>query len=387
MGTVSDTGELYPANSGGPTVAASFQAIDDAGNPVTIAGTVTSVTLSAEGDPSLSPACRRRPRRSLPTRCSTPRTRRRVAVTPAASSSARSSRPGIGVDHQLQPLQLAADHGGPVRRVQLRRHPDGRHPPGRHGVRRSRRPGPHRLRGPDRPGDVRDRRLHRPERRRVHAPHPHQPRRGTARGAAGRGPTGPRLLVMAGTWWCGVAGTGLSPDDDRRRADGGAPKDRAERPGPSGVRRARVLGRRLACWSPSLGWGIHGLVAKPGAQHGGPPVVAPQAAARPPGRPDRRRARWPIRPSRRGRRRRGRRHRPSRRWRWSTARWCPAKGCPYPAAVHHLHVDDLAQPRARHRAHQRGRLRLHRPSRRRSTSRSWCPDSRPCPPRCTPARA
>ncbi|HXY26722.1 MAG TPA: hypothetical protein VEH82_00405, partial [Acidimicrobiales bacterium] len=29
VGTVSDTGELYPANSGGPTVAASFQAIDD----------------------------------------------------------------------------------------------------------------------------------------------------------------------------------------------------------------------------------------------------------------------------------------------------------------------------------------------------------------------
>jgi hypothetical protein len=53
VGTVSDTGELYPANSGGPTVAASFQAIDDAGNPVDLSGTVTSVTLSAEGDPAL----------------------------------------------------------------------------------------------------------------------------------------------------------------------------------------------------------------------------------------------------------------------------------------------------------------------------------------------
>jgi hypothetical protein len=53
VGTVSDTGELYPTISGGPTVAASFQAIDDAGNPVTIPGTVTSVTLSAEGDPAL----------------------------------------------------------------------------------------------------------------------------------------------------------------------------------------------------------------------------------------------------------------------------------------------------------------------------------------------
>jgi hypothetical protein len=53
VGTVSDNGELYPNNSGGPTVAASFQAIDDAGNPVPIAGTVSSVTLSAEGDPAL----------------------------------------------------------------------------------------------------------------------------------------------------------------------------------------------------------------------------------------------------------------------------------------------------------------------------------------------
>ncbi len=53
VGTVSDTGELYPANSGGPTVAASFQAIDDAGNPVNISGSVSSVTLSGEGDPAL----------------------------------------------------------------------------------------------------------------------------------------------------------------------------------------------------------------------------------------------------------------------------------------------------------------------------------------------
>ena len=31
-------GELYPSNSGGPTVAASFQAIDHAGNPVNMPG-------------------------------------------------------------------------------------------------------------------------------------------------------------------------------------------------------------------------------------------------------------------------------------------------------------------------------------------------------------
>ena len=34
VGTVSDTGELYPANSGGPSVAASFQAVDSSGSPV-----------------------------------------------------------------------------------------------------------------------------------------------------------------------------------------------------------------------------------------------------------------------------------------------------------------------------------------------------------------
>ena len=53
VGTVSDTGELYPTNSGGATVTASFQAVDDAGNPVTITGPVTAITLSGEGDPAL----------------------------------------------------------------------------------------------------------------------------------------------------------------------------------------------------------------------------------------------------------------------------------------------------------------------------------------------
>jgi len=53
VGTVSDTGELYPANEGAATVQASFQAVDDSGNPVSLPGTVTSVTLSGEGDPAL----------------------------------------------------------------------------------------------------------------------------------------------------------------------------------------------------------------------------------------------------------------------------------------------------------------------------------------------
>jgi MYXO-CTERM domain-containing protein len=56
VGTVSDTGALFPTNSGGPTVSASFQLIDDAGNPVSVTGTVSKVTLSAEGDPNSLPA-------------------------------------------------------------------------------------------------------------------------------------------------------------------------------------------------------------------------------------------------------------------------------------------------------------------------------------------
>jgi hypothetical protein len=56
VGTVSDTQASNPTNSGGPTVAASFVAIDDAGNPVPISGTVTKVVLSAEGDPNSLPA-------------------------------------------------------------------------------------------------------------------------------------------------------------------------------------------------------------------------------------------------------------------------------------------------------------------------------------------
>ena len=54
VGVVNDSGEQYPINSGGPTVAASFQVVDDNGNPVSIPGTVTSVTLSGEADPALA---------------------------------------------------------------------------------------------------------------------------------------------------------------------------------------------------------------------------------------------------------------------------------------------------------------------------------------------
>ena len=60
VGTVSDTEAPLAANSGGPTVAASFTAVDNAGNPVLMPGTISSVTLSAEGDPSMLPPGKRR---------------------------------------------------------------------------------------------------------------------------------------------------------------------------------------------------------------------------------------------------------------------------------------------------------------------------------------
>ena len=56
VGAVTDSGPLFPANSGGATVTGQFQLVDDAGNPVLPTGAVTNVTLSAEGDPNALPA-------------------------------------------------------------------------------------------------------------------------------------------------------------------------------------------------------------------------------------------------------------------------------------------------------------------------------------------
>jgi hypothetical protein len=56
VGAVTDSGPLFPTSSGGATVGGQFQLVDDAGNPVEPPGTVTSVTLSAEGDPNDLPA-------------------------------------------------------------------------------------------------------------------------------------------------------------------------------------------------------------------------------------------------------------------------------------------------------------------------------------------
>jgi hypothetical protein len=56
VGAVTDSGPLFPTNSGGATVSGSFQLVNASGSAVDPTGAVTSVTLSAEGDPSDLPA-------------------------------------------------------------------------------------------------------------------------------------------------------------------------------------------------------------------------------------------------------------------------------------------------------------------------------------------
>jgi hypothetical protein len=51
VGTVSDTGPDFPADSSGQVTNGSFQLVDQTGTPVTPTGTVSSISLSAEGDP------------------------------------------------------------------------------------------------------------------------------------------------------------------------------------------------------------------------------------------------------------------------------------------------------------------------------------------------
>jgi hypothetical protein len=48
VGPVATVGPLYPASAGGPVFDASFQLVDAKGDPVTLAGRVTSITLSGE---------------------------------------------------------------------------------------------------------------------------------------------------------------------------------------------------------------------------------------------------------------------------------------------------------------------------------------------------
>jgi hypothetical protein len=52
VGTVSDTGPLFPTTSAGPVVHGSFQLVNRAGDPVRPTGAVTSLTMSAEGQPA-----------------------------------------------------------------------------------------------------------------------------------------------------------------------------------------------------------------------------------------------------------------------------------------------------------------------------------------------
>jgi hypothetical protein len=52
VGAVSDTGPQFPTTNTGSVINASFQLVDKAGNPVKPTGAVSSLTLSAEGDPA-----------------------------------------------------------------------------------------------------------------------------------------------------------------------------------------------------------------------------------------------------------------------------------------------------------------------------------------------
>ena len=52
VGAVTDTGPLFPAAASGPVTTGSFQLLGQNGSPVQPTGPVTSITLSAEGDPA-----------------------------------------------------------------------------------------------------------------------------------------------------------------------------------------------------------------------------------------------------------------------------------------------------------------------------------------------
>ena len=52
VGAVTNTGPLFPATSGGTVTTGQFQLVSQDGSPVTPTGAVSSITLSAEGDPS-----------------------------------------------------------------------------------------------------------------------------------------------------------------------------------------------------------------------------------------------------------------------------------------------------------------------------------------------
>ena len=379
---MSDTGELYPTNSGGPTVAASFQAIDDAGNPVHIAGSGHERHAEWRGRPgtALQPvdaagAGHRRPavRRHRPD----PRRRR------------HRQRPHQPVHHaghrcpprQLQPLQLAADHGGPLRRVQLRGNVDRLSSPSRpdDGLRR-----PRRARAtsgtPPRPAstpfgsDV----FTAPSGNGFLPPSPPTPGKGSPR-RRWRSPS--RLLAScswAGTWCCVAVGTGPPSDDHRRRSDGAT----LRRTGPSGpvlrASGASCSGVVLVVLAGHAGLGHQrsdvdaGPTICPIRSRGSPSNSSTIRSTRPAS------ARWPIRPS------------PSRvtssrsrRRRFSALAVVngpvvPGEGLPV----------QQGSPPARGRSRSptcTARFPLAWPTStpsttpRRSTSPTWCPDSRPLP--------
>ena len=327
VGTVSDTGELYPTNSSGPTVAASFQAIDDAGNPVGIAGSVTSVTLSGEGDPAMlstlsTPTA---PVTADPLFDATDPTNGggdtgSVLISPfiAPGSVSTTFYNHYSWLRTMEDVFDVSNCVGTSTDVSL---PTGSVCGGLDGQ------GHIGYAAADRARAVRDRCLHCPERRRLHAPHPHQPWGRAPRGAAGRGAPGlrraphGRLPGAAPPQEPGHHGmtAAVAPTAD-------APTDRASRPGPSSTRRVLfwVVFVGLAA---AMAWGIYGLTSTPGRNIADPQSWLPKQQLDHPidqtvvgtlARPaltvegDFVRVQTPTFSA----------------LAVATARWCPAKGCP-----------------------------------------------------------
>ena len=310
-----------------------------------------------------------------------------MVVTPAASSSARTSRRA-----RCRPRTTTTTAGwrrwktsstcpavlGTSTDVTL---------PGRDGMRWTRRPGPHRLRRPGRAHAFGTDVFTAPSGNGFMPPIPSQPRRGNPGGTTGGRPAGPGPSLHGRR-------TSWSPASDREGAArlmttaAIAPTADARRTGPTARSFGRspglVLGAVLGLLVARMAWGIHGLVASR-AEHRRSAVVASRAAARPPGRPDRcGTVAHPALTVEGG---------------YSQVTTptfsalavvngpvVPGEGLPV-QSVHHLHLDDLTQPRARAPCpisvadfdsidHLQT---VYKPP--------WCRVSHRCPPRCTRARA
>ena len=140
----------WPSSPTGSVIDGSFQLVDQAGNPVTPTGAVTSITLSAEGAPGyLAPGQTADPLYDADDATPGGGDTGSVLISPFI-------KPGTTTSTVLQPLQLAADDGGHLPGQQR---PRPRQAAGRHGVRWPGRLGSPRLRRPARAGALRSGRV------------------------------------------------------------------------------------------------------------------------------------------------------------------------------------------------------------------------------------